>query len=367
MWVEGEISNLARPPSGHLYFSLKDDKAQVRCAMFRGFASKSPGNWQNGMQVVVRAKVSVYAPRGDYQLIVERMEESGVGALQQAFEALKRQLQKEGLFDEKHKKELPEFPKAIGVVTSPTGAAVRDILHVIARRYPMVPVVIYPTLVQGEAAAANVVKAIQLAHQHAECDVLIVARGGGSLEDLWPFNEEIVARAVFDSDIPIISGVGHETDFTICDFVADSRAPTPSAAAEIATPDGEGLLNYIEQHMAKLLRHMRHMIDGCEKQVLYLRKRLPHPRQQLQLNAQRLDDLWLRNQQAMQSKVTRSEQKFLQLTRTLDALSPLAILNRGYSISFDAEGKAIRSVKQVQSGEVIRSKVADGEIVSVVE
>ncbi len=365
--VEGELSNLARPPSGHIYFTLKDENAQVRCAMFRGFASKSPGNWQNGMQVQVRAKVSVYAPRGDYQLIVERMEESGVGALQQAFEALKKQLQKEGLFDDAHKKTLPEFPKAIGVVTSPTGAAVQDILHVIERRYPMVPVTIYPTLVQGENAAANIVKAIKLAHKHKQADVLIVARGGGSLEDLWPFNEEIVARAVYASTIPIVSGVGHETDFTICDFVADLRAPTPSAAAEIITPDGEGLLNYIEQQITKLARHMKHMLDAREKQVLYLRKRLPHPRQQLQLYAQRLDDLWLRNQQSMQSKVARSEQKFLQLTRTLEALSPLAILNRGYSISFDEQGKAIRRVKQVKSGDTIRSKVADGEIVSIVK
>lgn len=367
VWVEGEISNLARPPSGHIYFSLKDDKAQVRCAMFRGFASKSPGNWENGMQVIVRAKVSVYAPRGDYQLIVEKMEESGVGALQQAFEALKKQLAKEGLFDEDHKQAFPEFPKKIGVVTSPTGAALQDILHVIERRYPLVPVVIFPTLVQGQQAAKNIVGAIKLANKHKQCDVLIVARGGGSLEDLWPFNEEIVARAVYSSKIPIVSGVGHETDFTICDFVADFRAPTPSVAAETVTPDGEGLLTYIEQQRAKLARHMKQIIAEREQQVLYLRKRLPHPRQQLQLSAQRLDELWLRAQQAMLGKVSQSEHQFLQLTRTLEALSPLAILNRGYSITFDKKGKAIRHMKQVKAGDVICSKVGDGNITSVVK
>ncbi len=367
VWVEGEISNLAHPPSGHLYFSLKDAQSQIRCAMFRGFASKTNGTWQNGMKVVVRAKVSVYAPRGDYQLIVEQMIDAGAGALQQAFEALKKKLALEGLFDEAHKKDLPEFPTTIGVVTSPTGAAVRDILHVIERRFPMVHVIIYPTLVQGNSAAPNIVKAIQLANQDARCDVLIVARGGGSLEDLWPFNEEMVARAVYASKIPIVSGVGHETDFTITDFVADLRAPTPSAAAEMVTPDGEGLLNYVEQHLAKLLRCMLRFIETREQKVLYLRKRLPHPRQQLQFYAQRLDDLWLRAQQAMLARVNEAEHRFAQRTRTLEALSPLAILNRGYSITFDTQGHAIHEVKQVHTGDKIRTRLSDGEVVSVVQ
>src|SRR3990167_3374727 len=237
LWIEGEISNFVAPGSGHWYFSLKDANAQVRCALFKGSQRKINFTPKNGMHVLLRAGVSLYEARGEFQLIADFMEERGEGKLRRAFEILKKKLETAGWFSEEHKKEITEYPQCIGVVTSPTGAAIRDILHVLKRRYPCVPVIIYPTLEQGETAAPAIAKAIHLANQRKECDVLIVARGGGSLEDLWPFNEEVTAKAIYESKLPIISGVGHEIDFTIADFVADVRAPTPSAAAEIAVPD----------------------------------------------------------------------------------------------------------------------------------
>jgi len=243
IWVQGELSNVSRPSSGHLYFTLKDANAQVRCAMFRGnnrFLKFRPAD---GAQVVVRASLSLYEARGDYQLIVQSMEEAGDGALQRAFEALKQKLAAEGLFEAAHKRALPTLPKRIGVITSPTGAAIRDILSVLKRRFPAIPVLIYPVAVQGQAAGAEIAAMIRRADMRRDCDVLIIARGGGSLEDLWAFNEEIVARAIFDCSIPTVSGVGHEVDFTIADFVADQRAPTPSVAAEMVSPDQHDWLN----------------------------------------------------------------------------------------------------------------------------
>jgi exodeoxyribonuclease VII large subunit len=237
LWVEGELSNLARPASGHVYFSMKDDFAQIRCAFFRQRQGRSAIDFEDGDQVLVFGRVSIYEARGDYQLIVERIEAAGEGELRRRFEALKKKLVAEGLFDEERKQPLPELPRRIGVVTSSSGAAIRDILTVLGRRFPSVPVIIYPTAVQGEAAAGQIVEALGAVTRRGECDVAIIARGGGSLEDLWPFNEEIVARAVGDCPIPIVSAVGHEIDFTICDFVADVRAPTPSGAAELVVPD----------------------------------------------------------------------------------------------------------------------------------
>jgi exodeoxyribonuclease VII large subunit len=237
LWVEGEISNLARPPSGHLYFSLKDESSQIRCAWFRQRQRGPTINLENGDQVLVFGRVSIYEARGDYQLIVEQLEDAGEGELRRRFEALKKKLSAEGLFDEEAKQDLPGLPGRIGVVTSPSGAAIRDIITVLNRRFPSIPVLIYPTLVQGETAATLIADAIATAVTRDECDVLIVARGGGSLEDLWSFNEEIVARAIYECPIPVVSAVGHEVDFTIADFVADVRAPTPSGAAELVVPD----------------------------------------------------------------------------------------------------------------------------------
>src|SRR3990167_11367189 len=235
VWVEGEISNFAAPHSGHWYFSLKDNTAQVRCAMFRGQQRKLIFTPKDGMHVLINARVSLYENRGEFQLIAESMEERGEGKLRRAFEMLKKKLETAGLFDPLHKKKLPSFPKQIGIITSETGAAIADILTILKRRFPSIPIIVYPTLVQGTLAAPSIVKALKTANRRNECDVIILARGGGSLEDLWAFNEEIVAYAIFESDIPIISGVGHEIDFTIADFVADVRAPTPSAAAEMIT------------------------------------------------------------------------------------------------------------------------------------
>ena len=237
IWVSGEISNLAKPNSGHLYFSLKDERAQVRCAFFRNSQRGLRFTPENGQHVLVQAQVSFYAARGDFQLIVSQMEMAGAGALQVAFEQLKQRLHKEGLFSQAHKKKLPLFPKCLGIITSPTGAAIRDILKVLQRRFSSIPIIIYPTLVQGDKAADQISMAIQRATQRKECDVLILARGGGSLEDLWPFNEEKVARAMFHCPIPIVTGIGHEIDVTIADFVADQRASTPSAAAEMVSPN----------------------------------------------------------------------------------------------------------------------------------
>ena len=256
IFVEGEISNFSAPSSGHLYFSLKDANAQVRCAMFKSQQRRLSFTPSNGKQVVIKARVSLYEPRGDFQLIVEHIEEAGDGALRRAFEALKIKLTAEGLFDTAHKNALPLLPQAIGIITSPTGAAIRDIITVLRRRFTAIPVIIYPVSVQGNNAKHEIVKAISLANERNECDVLILGRGGGSLEDLWAFNEEIVARAIFSSTIPIISAVGHETDITIADFVADHRAATPSAAAEHASPDQQEWLtrfNYLENHLKQQL------------------------------------------------------------------------------------------------------------------
>jgi exodeoxyribonuclease VII large subunit len=365
VWVEGELSNLARPPSGHIYFTLKDSKAQVRCAMFKGFM-KSNTVWKDGMLVQVRAKVSVYAPRGDYQLIVEQMQEAGIGELQKAFELLKIKLDKEGLFSTEHKQDIPEMPSCVGVVTSPTGAAIHDILHVIERRYPALRIIVYPTLVQGAQAAQSIARMIKLAQKHGQADVLIVGRGGGSLEDLWPFNEEVVARAIFDCKIPVISAVGHETDVTISDFVADLRAPTPSAAAEIITPDGEGLLQYVLDQERRMTREVLALINTKQDTLVHLSKRLVHPGQQLEYFAQSIDELWLRMQRAMNNKLNQAGHQFNTLTRALEALSPLAILNRGYSITFDEGGQALRSAKQVKSGDKLLTKVGDGSVIGSV-
>lgn len=408
IWVEGEISNLARPSSGHIYFSLKDSQAQIRCAMFAMRSRLVNFKIDNGQHVLVRAKVSLYEGRGDYQLIVEHLEEAGNGALQRAFEELKQRLAAEGLFDTAHKKRLPKLPKAIGVITSPSGAAIRDILSVLRRRFPGIPVYIYPTAVQGQAAAAQVVQAIQLANQHRQCDVLILARGGGSIEDLWPFNEEIVARAIFASELPIVSGVGHEIDFTIADFVADQRAPTPSAAAELCSPDCQEWLFSLTQLAQRLQQLILNQLQQYSQTVLWLSKRLQHPGQRLREQSQRLDDLeqrlhrahqhylrhqaskiaelkaklqrhipifyleqlktqhamlHLRLQQAITGKLEQGKVKLAHLAHTLETVSPLATLQRGYVIArHTGSTKIVNSIKDVQPAAALTLLLADGQL-----
>jgi len=285
LWVEGEISNLAMPASGHIYFTLKDEAAQVRCAMFRNRNRQLRFTPENGMQVLLRVRVTLYEGRGEFQLVVEHMEEAGSGALQRAYEALKHRLGQEGLFDNAHKQPLPALPKTIGIISSPDGAAVHDILSVLKRRFPAVSVILYPVAVQGEAAASQLVEAVKLADHRKECDVLIIGRGGGSLEDLWSFNDEQLARTLFNCSLPIISAVGHEIDFTIADFVADVRAPTPSAAAEIAVPDAKQLLANIHGLTQRLTVMTKQWLTAEQRHLQHLQRRLPRP--DVQLNQQK--------------------------------------------------------------------------------
>tara|TARA_R110002050_G_scaffold9504_1_gene33024 strand:+ start:168077 stop:169585 length:1509 start_codon:yes stop_codon:yes gene_type:complete len=288
VWVEGEISNLAMPGSGHVYFTLKDEAAQVRCAMFKTRNRNVRFTPKNGMQVLVRVRVTLYEGRGEFQLVVEHMEEAGSGALQHAYEALKHRLGEEGLFDQAYKKPLPSLPTSIGIVSSPDGAAVHDILTVLNRRFPAARVILYPVAVQGSDSAKQIVQAINLANTRQECDVLIISRGGGSLEDLWSFNDENLARAIFACDIPVISAVGHEVDFTIADFVADVRAPTPSAAAELAVPDSIQCLAKIQSHSRRLHLLMTHRLQNERRHLHYLQQRLPQPQVTIREQMQKL-------------------------------------------------------------------------------
>jgi len=412
LWVEGELSNVSLPSSGHWYFTLKDDQAQVRCAMFKNRNMLVRFKPQQGQHVMIRARVSLYEGRGDYQIIAEHMEEAGAGALQRAFDELKIKLAKEGLFDERHKKPLPALPNHIGVITSPTGAAIHDILHVLERRFPSIPVTIIPVAVQGKEAAPQIVKAIELANRAELFDVLILGRGGGSLEDLWPFNEESVARAIYASQLPIVSAVGHEVDVTIADFVADLRAPTPSAAAELITPDGDDWLDKFIGFEVLLEEAMQRKLSALKQQLQWLRARLRHPRQQLEQQAQRLDTLELRLKNIIQKQLTayhnqlkqlsihqqahhpqirlqqlteklqqqhsrlinaqhhlleRKKQAFNEATRMLNTLSPLKTLERGYALVTDTKGKVITTTKQLAIGDSLNTTVANGEFVTRVE
>lgn len=361
VWIEGEISNLKRPASGHLYFSLKDADAQVRCAMFRMKNNNLGFEPRDGMQVLIRARVSLYEDRGDFQLVVEHLEETGDGVLRRAFEALKKRLAQEGLFAPEIKKRLAAFPQCIGVITSPTGAAIRDILNVLKRRAPHIPIIVYPTAVQGTEAASQIVAALQLANERKECDVLILARGGGSLEDLWPFNEESVARAIVACEIPIISGVGHEIDFTIADFVADQRAPTPSAAAELVSP------NCMEWQpkLESLLMRLRHlMMSGLQQRniaVINLQKRIQHPQRNLEIQAQRLDYLERALDKALKNVLQYKQQSLANISRALNAISPLNTLQRGYAI-VTHDQKILQDAHQVKVGDHIEAKLNKGSI-----
>lgn len=412
IWVEGEISNLARPTSGHLYFALKDAAAQVRCALFRN-RMRLPFTPENGMQVLARVSVSLYEQRGEFQLIVEHLEPAGDGALLRAFEQLKQRLAAAGLFDAAHKKPLPSLPQRIGVVTSPTGAALRDILTTLRRRFPALPVLIYPVPVQGAGAAEKIAAAIRLADQRRECDVLIVARGGGSLEDLWAFNEEVVARAIYTCGIPVVTGIGHEIDFTIADLVADQRAPTPTAAAELVSPDAAAWRQTLARMQARLTFLMRTQLDQTRQSLRFLQRRLQHPGQRLRERAQRLDELeqrlqlaWratqhvrlgraaelyarlqqqtplhrlqqlrsrretlaLRLEGALRQRLEKYRTGLVSLTRALEAVSPLATLARGYAIVQRLpQGGVIRSAHAVAPGDRVEARLGAGRLICSVE
>ncbi len=370
LWVEGEVSNFAAPRSGHWYFSLKDATGQVRCAMFRPAARSLDFLPRDGMQVLVRARVTLYEARGDYQLIIDRIEEMGEGKLRRAFEALKNRLAAEGLFDAVHKKPLPVYPQTIGVITSPTGAAIRDILSVLARRYPCATVIIYPAMVQGEQAAATLVEALALANQRAECDILLLARGGGSLEDLWPFNEETVARAIFASHIPVISGVGHETDFTIADYVADLRAPTPSVAAEHATPNIEDLFSSLHQQQRRYVQWIHQYLSRLQQQLTWEKKHLLqcHPLRRLTEKIQQLDFYELALRRVMQMKISQYQTALQNFSARLMALDPRVLMRRGFSLVRRlTNAKIVRSVHDVALKEKIQIELNDGTLLCQVE
>ena len=413
VWISGEISNFTQPSSGHWYFTLKDDTAQVRCAMFRNSNRRVTFRPQHGQQVLVRANITLYEPRGDYQIIVESMQPAGEGLLQQKYEQLKAKLQAEGLFDQQFKKTLPSPAHCVGVITSKTGAALHDILHVLKRRDPSLPVTIYPTAVQGDDAPGQIVRAIELANARGECDVLIVGRGGGSLEDLWSFNDERVARAIFASRIPVVSAVGHETDVTIADFVGDLRAPTPSAAAEIVSRNQLELLRQIQHGQQRLEMAMDYYLANRTRRFTQLNHRLQQQHPQLRLARQQtvLERLRQRmnfalenkikqanqrqqrmlqrlNQQNPQPRIHRAQSRVQQLeyrlaenirarlseqrerfgnaVTHLEAVSPLATLARGYSVSTLPNGKVVKKAKQVKAGDLLTTRLEDGWITSEV-
>jgi exodeoxyribonuclease VII large subunit len=359
-WVSGEISNLTRASSGHWYFSLKDAQAQVRCVMFRGRNQLVDWQPQEGDHVEARALVTLYEARGDFQLNIEQLQRAGAGTLFEAFEQLKAKLQQLGLFDPERKRAIPAFPRQIGVVTSPDAAALQDVLSTLKRRMPNIPVLLYPTPVQGKGVAAQIAAAIQLADQRQECDVLIICRGGGSMEDLWQFNEEIVAHAIANCRIPTISGVGHETDFTICDFVADMRAATPTAAAELASPDRLMLLQQLQQASMRLQRVMQHQLSQKTQTLDFLARRLISPQQQLALQQQQCQQLQQRLGLLMQQQLQRQQQRLLAISNSLHHLNPQAVLQRGYALAQNSAGEIVHSSQQLKSGEHLQLKFAEG-------
>lgn len=413
VWLSAEISNFTQPSSGHWYFTLKDDGAQVRCAMFRNSNRRVTFRPQHGQQVLVRASITLYEPRGDYQLIIESMHPAGEGLLQQQFEQLKARLAAEGLFDQQFKQPLPDPARQVGVITSATGAALHDVLRVLHRRDPSLPVIIYPTAVQGVDAPASIVRAIELANQRDECDVLIVGRGGGSLEDLWSFNDERVARAIFASRLPIVSAVGHETDVTIADFVADLRAPTPSAAAELVSRNQLELLRRLQSQQQRMEMAMDFYLAQQQRRFTRIQHRLQqqHPQLRLarqqtalfqlqrrlgeamdqrmrvanrqqdrllqRLNAQQpqgrilraqqqLQQWHYRLQQGMQKQLNHNRQRFGTLAAQLEGVSPLATLARGFSVTTDTQGQVVKKTQQLSKGDLLRTRLDDGWVESQV-
>ncbi|HSH73578.1 MAG TPA: exodeoxyribonuclease VII large subunit [Methylophilaceae bacterium] len=360
-WVSGEVSNLTRAASGHWYFSLKDAGAQVRCVMFRGRNSYLGWIPKEGNKVEARATVTLYEARGDFQLTIEFLQRAGLGALFEAYEQLKAKLQAEGLFDASRKKNIPEHPKQIGIVTSPDAAALHDVLTTLKRRMPGIPVVIYPTPVQGKGVAKLIATAINTASARAECDVLIICRGGGSIEDLWQFNEEIVARAIADCPIPTISGVGHETDFTIADFAADQRAPTPTAAAELVTPDRVALLNGLQQMQQNMTRQMAYLLNRRSQQLDFLARRLLSPTQQVEYKSSHLQQLKLRLHESINKTLQKQVQKLSSLGQNLNHLNPQSVLKRGYALVHNESGELVYSSEQLQEGQAVQLTLGDGK------
>lgn len=353
-WVSGEVSNLSRAASGHWYFSLKDTHAQVRCVMFKGRNSYLDWAPKEGDKVEARCTVTLYEARGDFQLSIEYLQRAGLGMLFEAFEKLKAKLQHEGLFDASLKKPLPTQPKKIGIVTSPDAAALRDVLTTLKRRMPSIPIVIYPTPVQGKGAATQIADAIQLANERAECDVLIICRGGGSIEDLWQFNEEIVARAVAECSIPTISGVGHETDFTICDFVANVRAATPTAAAELVTPSRDNLINALSQLNQQLMRTMQYLLNQREQTLDYLSRRLISPLQLIEQQKSQLSQLNYRFNNAIHLQIQHKQHDLLRLSQNLTHLNPQAVLTRGYAFVQNKLGEIVTSSQQLNEKDQVK-------------
>jgi exodeoxyribonuclease VII large subunit len=360
LWVRGEISNFVNAASGHWYFSLKDEAAQVRCVMFRHKSQYLDFKPANGMQVEALALASIYEARGDFQLTLEKLRPAGMGALFEAFERLKRKLGDEGLFDGERKRELPLFPKQIGIVTSPQAAALRDVLRTLSNRMPNIPVVLYPTPVQGEGAGQKIAAAIRSASERADCDVLIVCRGGGSIEDLWAFNEEVVARAIADSHIPVVSGVGHETDFTIADFVADFRAATPTAAGQAVVPDGLELRQQLVQQGRRFSRAASRRFEQGMQQLDFTQRRLVHPAQRIQLQSEYVMKLSQRWQGAMSRSLEQRVVRLVSMQQHLQHLDPNQVLARGYSLVRDAKGNIVSSNQLLTEGAPLDITFAQG-------
>ena len=387
-FVQGEISNLSKPSSGHWYFTLKDKNGQVRCAFFRLNQRKIKFSPENGMSVIIRGATTLYPQRGDFQLIIQQMEPAGIGNLQLAFDQLKNKLRLEGLFDSENKKEIPSFPNNIGVISSATGAVIRDIIKVLKLRYPLAQILLYDTIVQGESAHKKIIKALESADRSKNCDVIILARGGGSLEDLWAFNEEDLARSIYACSTPIISSIGHETDTTIADFVSDLRAPTPSAAAVAATPDINTILYNASKLKQYLYDSIKQSIESKKATLALLKLKIIDPSQQLFLNAQKLDEYELRLLKINKTVINNHKENLKQLAsqmemlfencmkmnqnalsnygNSLNLLSPLNTLSRGYTITQDKEGKIITSIKKIKENELIFSKFHDGKVTSKV-
>ena len=365
VWIKGEISNFKHHYSGHLYITLKDEGGVLKAVMFRGSANSLAFEPSDGMKVLARGRISVYEAGGSYQLYIEEMIPDGVGELYIAYEQLKKQLEEEGLFSPEHKKPIPKFPEKVGVVTASTGAAVRDIINVITRRYPMAEIVIYPAQVQGTGASQSIVKAIEYFNATKEVDTLIVGRGGGSIEDLWAFNEEITARAIFASEIPIISAVGHETDFTIADFVADLRAPTPSAAAEIAVPSMLELINRINTDKNRISQNILKRIEN--NRLVLKRFKMRTPKDRIDDYNLKVDSLVKAMDNCLKMKTMSLKKQLAENAGKLDALSPLQTLSRGYSIPTDSDGNVIRSASDMKTGTEFTLRMRDGQAECVVK
>lgn len=368
--VKGELSGVKTYPSGHIYFTLKDSEAAVACVLFRGYASRLRIRPENGLKVIVTARATLYDRDGRFQLIVMDMTADGMGALYLAFEQMKKRLEQEGLFDPAHKKKIPMLPSAIGVVTSPAGAVIRDIIQVLSRRFPNFRLQLMPVAVQGEGAAEEIAAAIRHFNELGTVDVIIVGRGGGSIEDLWPFNEEIVARAIYDSKIPVISAVGHETDFTISDFVADLRAPTPSAAAELAMPIRHEQELYLSQQRSRLARALTRQLDQQKLHLKHLLQRpvLRQPTAFIDRRRLDLDRFVIALNRAMENKVDKAERTLSILCGKLDALSPLRVMARGYGlVRTVSDGRVLRSTALVQKGDLIDVSLCDGTLRCEVE